>query len=84
LDALTRFLHDGELRSGWASFGDFAEACDRCRPLVNVALVVGQQAARCAVVGVRPGPLDGRERAELRRLLRQALEAGALGGVGLC
>jgi N-acyl-D-amino-acid deacylase len=82
LSSLTGFLHDGDYRFGWTSFEEFADACARPAPPLNVALMVGQQALRCAVAGTRPGPLDGGELARLRALVRDALHSGAIGVSG--
>lgn len=49
---------------------------------LNVALMVGQQALRCAVAGTRAGPLDRRELTHLRALVRDALDSGAIGVSG--
>jgi N-acyl-D-aspartate/D-glutamate deacylase len=82
LHGLTGFLHDPEYPFGWTSFGEFSQACRRPDLPVNVALLVGQQALRCAVAGTRPGPLTTRELARLRSLTREALRSGAQGVSG--
>ena len=58
------------------------EACGLSNLPLNVALMAGQQALRCAVAGTRPGPLDRGGLARLRALVRDALDAGAVGVSG--
>ena len=82
LRGLTGFLHDPGYRFAWSSFGEFTQACRRPEPPVNVALLVGQQALRCAVAGSRPGSLTASELARLRTLTREALQSGAQGVSG--
>jgi N-acyl-D-aspartate/D-glutamate deacylase len=55
---LTAFLRDDRFQFGWATFAAFIEACSRHRPLINVALLVGQQALRCAVAGYSTGAAE--------------------------
>ncbi len=82
LQSLTGFLHGAGYRFAWTSFGEFVDTCGQPSPPLNVALMVGQQALRCAVAGTRPGPLTSGELARLRALVRDALGSGAVGVSG--
>lgn len=82
LQSLTGFLHGPDYRFAWISFGDFVGTCVQPDLPLNVALMVGQQALRCAVAGTRPGPLTSGELARLRALVRDALGSGAVGVSG--
>ncbi len=79
LDLVSRFLQEGAPDFEPASFGDFIEACASARPVVNLALMVGHQALRCAVAGLDRRSLDASQRARLRGLLRECIAAGAVG-----
>ncbi len=79
LEGLSQPLRPEGHEFGWVSFGEFVDACARRPLLVNVALMVGQQALRCAVAGTRPGPLSTAELAKMRGLAQAALDAGAVG-----
>ena len=63
----------------WTTFGEYVDALDRCRPMVNVVPLVGHGALRLAAMSFedrRPSPdeLD-----VMRGLLRQSLAEGAWG-----
>jgi N-acyl-D-aspartate/D-glutamate deacylase len=70
----------GELELGWTGFGAYLERIDAARPALNVAALIGHGTLRQAALGDdqdrAPTP---DELAEMRRLLANALEDGAVG-----
>lgn len=68
------------LGGSWTSFGEYMDAIDRCRPALNVAALVGHGTLRTTVLGEdqRRAPTT-QEMLEMKRLLREALEDGAVG-----
>ncbi len=74
------------LRAGidwrFQSFGEYLDAVRSCGPYANVAVLVGHSAVRTAVMGedasVRKAPTAA-ELAEMRRLVREAMDQGAIG-----
>ncbi len=69
------------IRWEWETFPEYLDAVERSRPAINVAAFVGHSALRFYVMGdeaVRR-PATESEREQMRQLLRQALEAGAVG-----
>jgi len=59
--------------------GGFLDRIDRVRPAVNVASMVGQGSVRGHIVGYRDRPANEGEIVQMRRLVREALEGGAVG-----
>jgi N-acyl-D-amino-acid deacylase len=70
--------HHG-LKLDWQSAAEFYERAEGSPCAVNRAILAGHGALRAAVVGYADRPTDGRERRRMRRLLDEALEAGAFG-----
>lgn len=62
----------------WRDFGDYLDAVSACRPVVNVAALVGHGSLRQSL-GVPEGPVDGVILASLCRMAADAVQAGALG-----
>lgn len=63
----------------WSSFADYAEVLDSCRPIMNVAPLVGHGALRIAAAGMENVPV-GREMLErMTSLLRRCLDEGVFG-----
>ncbi|HEX7126137.1 MAG TPA: D-aminoacylase [Thermodesulfobacteriota bacterium] len=63
----------------YRTFGEFMAAIERRGTGTNKAFLVGQGTLRACVMGSRQGPAAPDERAAMRRLLVEALEAGAVG-----
>ena len=59
--------------------GGFLDRIDRVRPAVNVASMVGQGSVRGHIVGFRDRPANDGEIRQMRGLVREALEGGAVG-----
>jgi N-acyl-D-amino-acid deacylase len=70
--------HHG-LKLDWESAAEFYDRAEAAPCAVNRAFLAGHGALRAAVVGYADRPTDGRERRRMRRLLDEALEAGAFG-----
>ena len=63
----------------WETAADYYRRAESAPSSVNRALLAGHGAVRAAVVGYADRPTDSAERAQMRRLLAEALEAGAFG-----
>ncbi len=66
-------------KCGWRTYGEYLSRLSRSKLGHNTGGYVGNGALRIAVKGFEAGPLTGSEMAEVKRLLRESLEAGALG-----
>ena len=64
---------------GFDSFGSWLDVIERSRPAVNVAALVGHGSVRQEVMGLDRRPPSDDELAEMRRLVAEAMEAGAVG-----
>ena len=70
----------GALGAGWSTFGEYLERTQACRPALNVAALVGHGSLREAALGSEQRrPPGSPEMSEMKRLLGEALEEGALG-----
>ena len=80
VEAISRRALDAGVDWEWTSFGEYLDRLQR-RAGINVACLVGHSAIRQYVMGDeasdRPATADEIER--MRRLLRESLEAGAIG-----
>jgi N-acyl-D-amino-acid deacylase len=63
----------------WASFGDYLDDVDRLRPAANVAALVGHGSIRREVLGLERRPPSPDELERMRRLVAEAMAAGAVG-----
>ncbi|TAM87271.1 D-aminoacylase [bacterium] len=63
----------------WSTMDEFLALVERERPAVNVATLVGLGTTRANVAGDDPRPLDRGQSTAQERLVREAVEAGALG-----
>jgi N-acyl-D-aspartate/D-glutamate deacylase len=65
----------------WSTFGEYLGAVEEIRPALNFGAMVGHSALRRNVLGEESGTgtLSGASLLSLRRALREALEAGAMG-----
>lgn len=83
LDLLRRYcapMFGGiDLPYSWRSFGDYLDVVEQARPVLNVGALVGHGALRVAVMGFDNRAPSPAEMEEMKALLRQSLEAGAMG-----
>jgi len=63
----------------WESFGDYLDATDAVHPATNIAPLVGHGAIRQEVMGVERRPPSPDELRAMRRLVDEAMAAGAFG-----
>ena len=63
----------------WGSFGDYLEALRKQPASVNLVPVVGHGVVRAGAMGEEDRPPTGTELDEMRRLVRESVEQGALG-----
>ena len=68
-----------DLPMPWPTFGSFLESIERCKPAVNVAALVGHGALRQEAMGLERRPPSPEELAHMRRMVGEAMEAGAVG-----
>lgn len=66
-------------KCGWQTYGGYLSRLSQNKLGHNAGGYVGNGALRIAVKGFEAGPLTASEMAEIKRLLRESLEAGALG-----
>lgn len=83
LDDWRRYLSglngDPEIEWDWRSFSDYLNRLERARPATNVASLVGHGNLRLLTMGMEERRPTEEEMEEMRRLLAEALEEGALG-----
>ena len=80
LDQMAAFFGaDSETLPPWTSFDDYLGAIDAARPACNVAALVGFGSLRTQAMGHERRPASPAEVEEMRRLLGEAMQAGALG-----
>ena len=63
----------------WTSFGEYLDDVDRIRPAANIAALVGHGSIRRQVLGLERRPPSPGELERMRRLVREAMAAGAVG-----
>lgn len=63
----------------WRTTAEFFAAVDAARPACNVAAYVPQGVVRMNVMGTARGPADADQLDEMRRLVDEAMQAGAIG-----
>jgi N-acyl-D-amino-acid deacylase len=63
----------------WETFGQYLEALRAIRPSINVAHFVGHGALRLAAIGPENRPVTADDMRAMRRLLDEAMDAGAYG-----
>jgi N-acyl-D-amino-acid deacylase len=73
-------LHEG-VTWGWESFGEYLDALDARRWMVDVATQVPHAAVRAYVMGERAPtePATGQDIAQMCQIMRAGMDAGALG-----
>jgi N-acyl-D-amino-acid deacylase len=72
-------VEPGGLDVSWTSCGGYLEAVDACHPAVNLATLIGHGALRLAAMGMERRSPTAEEMATMRRLLREGMQAGAVG-----
>jgi N-acyl-D-aspartate/D-glutamate deacylase len=73
------FGHHASVPFTWTSFGGYLERLEAARPAVNVAAFVGHGALRLCVMEEPQGAASPDEVKQMRSLLQEALDAGAVG-----
>ncbi len=68
-----------QLDLSWQTFAQYLERLDACRPAINVAALVGHGALRRQAMGMERRAPTADELSEMRRLLAEGLDAGAVG-----
>lgn len=63
----------------WESFSRFLEYADKQLKTVNVKMYIGHSSLRIAVMGMANRPATDEELEKMKRILREAMEAGAAG-----
>lgn len=79
LERKRRDARDYELEVGWTSFDAFFTLVEHERPALNVASLVGLGTTRLCVAGPDARRLEREEAEAQNRLIRGAIEEGALG-----
>jgi N-acyl-D-aspartate/D-glutamate deacylase len=79
--ALARFnrLTPGAAPPAWSGFAGYLARVDEIRPSLNVAVLVGHGSLRTGAMGIEPRRPSAGEAAEMRRWVREGVEAGAVG-----
>jgi len=70
---------DPDVDWGWRSFGDYLDRLEAAGPSTNVASLVGHGNIRLMAMGMEDRSPRRSEMAEMRRLLDEAMQQGALG-----
>lgn len=81
-DTLAEFLRGlgiPRMAIPWSDFDGYADAIDACRPVMNVAPLVGHGALRIAAVGTEDVKIDRHRLGQMESKLRDCLEQGAFG-----
>lgn len=72
-------LGDSEVPWDWQSVGDYLKKVEEVKPAVNIAVLVGHGTIRNAVMGFDNRPPTNEEMERMKELVREGMEAGALG-----
>jgi len=68
-----------ELDPDWSTVATYLDRLDALRPSVNLALLVGNSALRIGAIGWEDEPATPAKLADMRAMLREAMEHGAIG-----
>jgi N-acyl-D-amino-acid deacylase len=83
LEALVRMNAglDGmpEVAFDWSTVESYLDRLDRLRPSLNLAYLVGNSALRIGAIGWEEVPSSAAQLADMRAMLREAMEEGAVG-----
>lgn len=71
--------HHSDFPIGWRTMAEYLGALEARKPAVNVATLVPNGNLRLSTVGLADRPANADEMREMRKLLAQGLEEGALG-----
>lgn len=63
----------------WRTVAEYFETLEQRKPAINVATLVPNGNLRLGAIGLADRPADSREMKQMRKLLEQGLEEGALG-----
>lgn len=74
-----QIAHGLEIELTWRNFREYLEVVERARPAVNVVPLVGQGTIRIAVMGFEDRDPTKEELEEMKKHVREAMEAGAFG-----
>ncbi len=74
----TGFLRD-DLSWEWTNFSEFLDNVEKSRPAINFASLVGHGTLRIAVMGFDDRKPTKPEMEEMKKMLREAMEDGAIG-----
>lgn len=69
----------GEGDFTWEGMGDFLDIINKNKPAVNIAVLIGHGTLRTAVLGFEDRAPTQTEMEQMKQLVRDALEVGALG-----
>jgi N-acyl-D-amino-acid deacylase len=78
-EELDRALEVLDAKRTWSSFAEYADACDDARPAINLCSYVGHGTLRKCVMGAADRAPSRHELDEMRTLLAQAMDEGAIG-----
>ena len=78
VDRMMRVLGVDE-RPSWSSYSEYLEALERLEKSINVAPLIGHNTVRGAVMGMENRAPSKRELREMKRIVEEALRAGAHG-----
>jgi N-acyl-D-amino-acid deacylase len=67
------------LTANWSTVEEYLDRLDTLQPSVNLAFLVGNSALRIGAVGWDERPASRSELADMRAMLREAMEQGAVG-----
>jgi N-acyl-D-amino-acid deacylase len=73
------YVESDEVAADWHGLGGYLGALEARRPAINVGTLVGHNAVRVAVLGFEQRAARPDEVAAMRRLVAEAMEAGAFG-----
>ncbi|MDZ7732020.1 MAG: hypothetical protein U5R31_01955 [Acidimicrobiia bacterium] len=76
---MARFYHPHDTLPDWDGYGGYLDLLDREPPSVNIGVLVGHGNLRLETVGGDPRAPDPGELEGMRAILREGLDAGALG-----
>jgi N-acyl-D-amino-acid deacylase len=68
-----------EIAYDWSTVESYLDRLDRLRPSVNLAYLVGNSALRIGAIGWEDIPATRAQLADMRSMLREAMEQGAIG-----
>lgn len=70
---------DAELKLSWRTFAEYLDYMEKCPIAINMVPILAQGAVRICVMGMDQREATEAEMEEMKRLVREAMEAGAVG-----